>query len=196
MLTKEERNAIAERIGKEFDYTENDEVYEALIGEEIPDNTTWETDCKVVRDRLIELCDTSNMVELPLDKDGEVIRVGDTVYDEAKRKLEVDSIRFYQNYVQVGVIMRGEYNNLTYYTSELTHKSPVTAQELSDYMQAVIDTYSVLIHRPSRTVCLDMVDGSGNGVVSLSDSSIDKLVDSISVRDKPAKTVTVRTRLL
>lgn len=54
----------------------------------------------------------------------------------------------------------------------------------------------VLIHRPSRTVCLDMVDGSGNGVVSLSDSSIDRLVDSISVRDKPAKTVTVRTRLL
>lgn len=54
----------------------------------------------------------------------------------------------------------------------------------------------VLIHRPSRTVCLNMVDGSGNGVVSLSDSSIDKLVDSISVRDKPAKTVTVRTRLL
>lgn len=54
----------------------------------------------------------------------------------------------------------------------------------------------VLIHRPSRTVCLDMVDGSCNGVVSLSEASIDKLVDSITVRDKPAKTVTVRTRLL
>ena len=54
----------------------------------------------------------------------------------------------------------------------------------------------VLIHRPSRTVCLDMVDGSGNGVVSLSEGSIDKLIDSIPVRDKPAKTVTVRTRLL
>lgn len=123
MLTKEERKAIAERIGKEFDYTENDEVYEALIGEEIPDNTTWGTDCKVVRNRLIELCDTSNMVELPLDK-------------------------------------------------------------------------VVLIHRPSRTVCLDMVDGSDNGVVSLSEGSIDKLIDSIPVRDKPAKPVTVRTRLL
>lgn len=35
MLSKEERKAIAERIGKEFDYTENDEVYEALIGEEV-----------------------------------------------------------------------------------------------------------------------------------------------------------------
>lgn len=54
----------------------------------------------------------------------------------------------------------------------------------------------VLIHRPSRTVCLDMVDGSGNGVVSLSEGSIDKLVDSIHVMDKPAKTVTVRTRIL
>lgn len=54
----------------------------------------------------------------------------------------------------------------------------------------------VLIHRPSRTVCLDMVDGSGNGVVSLSEDSIDKLVDNIHVMDKPAKTVPVRTRLL
>lgn len=55
MLSKEERKAIAERMGEEFDYTENDEVYEALIGEEIPDNTTWGTDCKVVRNRLIEV---------------------------------------------------------------------------------------------------------------------------------------------
>lgn len=54
----------------------------------------------------------------------------------------------------------------------------------------------VLIHRPSRTVCLDMVDGSGNGVVSLSKGSIDKLVDSITVSGEPAKTVNVRTRLL
>lgn len=54
----------------------------------------------------------------------------------------------------------------------------------------------VLIHRPSRTVCLDMVDGSGNGVVSLSEASIDKLVDSIYVSGKPAKTVNGRTRLL
>ena len=156
MLSKEERKAIAERIGKEFDYTENGEVYEALIGEEIPDNTTWGTDCKVVRDRLIELCDTSNIVELPLDKDGQVVRVGDTVYDEAKRKLEVDSIRFYQNYVQVVVIMRGEYNNLTFYPSELTHKSPVTAQELSDYMQAVINEYGSDISNTPYVKLLDI----------------------------------------
>lgn len=158
MLSKEERKAIAERMSEEFDYTEDDEVYEALIGEEIPDNTTWATDCKVVRDRLIELCDTSNMVGLPLDKDGEVIRIGDTVYDEGKRKLEVDSIRFYQNYVQVVVIMRGEYNNLTYYPSELTHKSPVTAQELSDYMQAVINEYGSDISNTPYVKLLDIAN--------------------------------------
>lgn len=158
MLTKEERKAIAKRIGKEFDYTENDEVYEALIGEEIPDDTTWRADCKVVHDRLIELCDTSNMVELPLDKDGEIIRIGDTVYDEGKRKLEVDSIRFYQNYVQVVVIMRGESNNLTYYPSELTHKSPATAQELSDYMQAVINEYGSDISDTPYVKLLDIAN--------------------------------------
>lgn len=94
MLTKEERKAIAERISEEFDYTENDEVYEALIGEEITDNTTWETDCNVVRDRLIELCDTSNMVELPTDKDGEVIHIGDTLFDNDGAEITVCSIRF------------------------------------------------------------------------------------------------------
>ena len=154
MLSKEERNAIAERIVKEFDYTENDEVYEALIGEEIPDSTTWGTDCKVVRDRLIELCDTSNMVELPLDKGGEVIHIGDTLFDNDGAKITVYSIRF-----------NGSRNN-------------------------------VVITCEGSDVCLDMVDGSCNGVVSLSEGSIDKLVDSITVRDKPAKTVNVRTRLL
>lgn len=38
----------------------------------------------------------------------------------------------------------------------------------------------VLIHRPSRTVCLDMVDGSGNGVVSLSDEALERLIDNIT----------------
>lgn len=67
--------------------------------------------------------------------------------------------------------------------------------DIGDELYINIDSI-VLIHRPSRTVCLDMVDGSGNGVVSLSEASIDKLVDSIHVSDKPAKTVNVRTRLL
>lgn len=141
MLTKEDREAIAKRIGKEFDFTENDEVYEALIGEEIPDNTTWATDCEVVRDRLIELCDTSTMVELPLDKDGEVIHIGDTVFDDYGSEWVVNGIDFKSNGVLIDVFLDGECTKFLPY--ELTHKQPATIQQLSERMQAVIDAYGL-----------------------------------------------------
>lgn len=141
MLTKEERNAIAERIGKEFDYSENDEVYEALIGEEIPDNTTWETDCEVVRNRLIELCDTSNMVELPLDKDGEVINIGDTLYDDDGAKITVCSIRFNNSENNVVITCEGSDFVCTYSVDNLTRKTPISVQSISERMQGVLEDY-------------------------------------------------------
>lgn len=137
MLTKEERKAIAERIGKEFDYTENDEVYEALIGEETPDNTTWGTDCKVVRNRLIELCDTSNMVELPLDKDGQVIHIGDTVFDDYGSEWVVNGIDFKSNGVLIDVFLDGECAR--FLPSELTHKQPVTIKSLAQHIKHVLE---------------------------------------------------------
>lgn len=144
MLTKEERKAIAERIGKEFDYTENDEVYEALIGEEIPDNTTWGTDCKVVRDRLIELCDTSSMIDLPLDKDGEVIHIGDTVFYTDGNKVVVDSLRYCAEYGCV-VICNDDNSICTYSGNELTHKSPVTAKSLAQRIKYVLENEATSI---------------------------------------------------
>ena len=141
MLSKEERKAIAERMSEEFDYTENDEVYEALIGEEILDNTTLGTDCKVVRNRLIELCDTSNMVELPFDKDGQVIHIGDTVFDDYDSEWRVNGIGFKSNGVLIDVFLDGECTK--FLPSQLTHKQPVTIQKLSERMQAVIDAYGL-----------------------------------------------------
>lgn len=38
------------------------------------------------------------------------------------------------------------------------------------------------IHIPSRTVCLDCVDEKGDGLVSLSEKSLEKLLNSISAR--------------
>lgn len=137
MLSKEERAAIAERIGKEFDYSENDEVYEALIGEEIPDNTTWGTDCKVVRDRLIELCDTSNMVELPLGKDGQVIRVGGTVFNTDGEKLSVTSIRFSAGLGRI-VICENDGSISTYAGKELTHNSPITTVYFAEKIREIL----------------------------------------------------------
>lgn len=141
MLTKEERKAIAERMSEEFDYTENDEFYEALMGEEIPDNTTWETDCKVVRDRLIELCDTSNMVELPLDKDGEVTHIGDTLFDNDGTKITVFSIRFNGSKNNVVITCEGSDFVCTYSADNLTRKNPVSVQSISKRMQGVLENY-------------------------------------------------------
>lgn len=142
MLTKEERKAIAERIGEEFDYTENDEVYEALIGEEIPDNTTCETDCKVVRDRLIELCDTSSMIELPLGKDGQVIHIGDTVFDDYGSKWVVNGIKFNSNCVLIDTYFDGNCNKLLPY--ELTHKQPATIESLAERVRDVLENTDVV----------------------------------------------------
>ena len=156
MLTKEERKAIAERIGKEFDYTENDEVYEALIGEEIPDNTTWVTDCKVVRKRLSELCDTSNMIELPLDKDGEVIHIGDTVFDDYGSEWVVNGIGFKSNGVLIDVYLDGECTK--FLPHELTHKQPVTIQDLSERMQGVLKDYLFSVDSNLHTELVSIAD--------------------------------------
>lgn len=158
MLTKEERKAIAERIGKEFDYTENDEVYEALIGEEISNNTTWETDCKVVRNRLIELCDTSNMIELPLDKDGEVIHIGDTLYDDDGAEITVYSIRFNGSRDNVVITCEGNDFVCTYSADNLTHKNPVSVQSISKRMQGVLEDYLFSVDSNLHTELVSIAD--------------------------------------
>lgn len=156
MLSKEERKAIAERMGKKFDYTENDEVYEALIGEEIPGNTTWETDCKVVRDRLIELCDASNMIELPVDKDGEVIHIGDTVFDDYCSEWVVNGIDFKSNGVLIDVFLDGECTK--FLPHELTHKQPATIQDLSKRMQGVLEDYLFSVDSDLHTELVSIAD--------------------------------------
>lgn len=69
--------------------------------------------------------------------------------------------------------------------------------EDSAYNDIILNMDNIaFIHPATRTAGLNCVHFDGNGVVELSEGSIDKLIDSIPVRDKPAKTVTVRTRLL
>ena len=158
MLTKEERKAIAERIGKTFDFTEDDDVYEVLIGEEMPENTSWETDCKVVRDRLIELCDTSSMIELPLDKDGEVIHIGDTLFDNDGAKVTVCSIRFNNSKNNVVITCEGSDFVCTYSADNLTRKNPVSVQSISKRMQEVIDDYGLSVNDDLSTRLIDIAN--------------------------------------
>ena len=90
MLTKEERAGIVERV-KRYD-GESDSFYYVLFGYSSACDMTYEEYNEEVLTRILNLCDTSNMVELPVDKDGEVIRVGDTVYVDDDVKYEVAGV--------------------------------------------------------------------------------------------------------
>lgn len=142
MLTKEERKAIAERL----DRCEGlDELYYAVIGEELPATTSYEQGIDALFTRLSELCDTSNMVELPIDKNGEVIRVDDNVYNIDGTELAVESLRYCTEYGVV-VICRPSNDTLcTYSGNELTHKSPVTTKLLAQRIKHVLENEATSI---------------------------------------------------
>lgn len=138
MLTKEERTAIAERLRK-CDYTKIWNLYKAVTGEEEPDTTTYDDDVETICRKIIDLCDTSNMVELPLDRDGEVIKVGDTVYDKDGEKGKVGGY-YYNNGTCKIIIPYGQngcYINV--HPNEITHKKPVTIASINEQLRHVLD---------------------------------------------------------
>ena len=138
MLTKQERAEIAERLKNTY-YIINSTLFKALTGEEeLIENDQVKELCVIAR-VILDLCDTSNMVELPIDKDGEVIKVGDTVYVDDDVKYKV-----------VGYMMRGNGTEVILaagaepvYTKEpandITHKKPVTIASLVERMRDVLD---------------------------------------------------------
>lgn len=138
MLSKEERKAIAERLNK---CEGLGDLYYAVIGEELPTVTSYEQDIDAIFTRLSELCDTPNMVELPLDKDGEVIHIGDTLFDNDGAKVTVCSIRFNNSKNNVVITCEGSDFVCTYSADNLTRKNPVSVQSISKRMQGVLEDY-------------------------------------------------------
>lgn len=142
MLTKEERAAIAKRLRK-CDYTKIWNLYKAVTGEEEPDTTTYDDDVETICRKIIDLCDTSNMVELPLDRDGEVIRSGDTVYDINNIKCEVIGYMLDIN----KVILRIDGRNVEILSSAefLTHKKHITTKSLAQRIKDVLENEATSI---------------------------------------------------
>lgn len=93
MLTKQERAEIAERL-KDCPEADYYDFYEAVTGEETTIDTFLDEDADKIADIILDLCDTSNMIELPLDKDGKVINIGDKVRDVFGRHLVVTSMEY------------------------------------------------------------------------------------------------------
>lgn len=153
MLTKEERKAIAERLKSTY-YITNSTLFKALTGEEeLIENDQVRELCVIAR-VIFDLCDTSNMIELPLDKDGEVIQVGDTVYICDGIKYEVAGYMMRGNGTEVILAAGAE----PVYTKEpannITHKKPVTiaslVKELTDIVAADYDTPMVVKRKLSN----------------------------------------------
>ena len=143
MLTKQEREATIERIKS---YGDSDlPFYKLLFGSRAPYAMQYTEYLKALKDRVIDLCDTSNMIELPLDKDGEVIRAGDTVYDKDGDVAEVGGY-YYNNGTCKIIIPYGQngcYINVL--PNELTHKKPVTIKSLAQRIKHVLENEATSI---------------------------------------------------
>lgn len=148
MLTKQEREEIAERF-RNYDKAEYvtlySGMYDGLLGEHVPKETTVKKDRMELASRILELCDTSNMLELPVDKDGEVIHIGDTVYDDDNLEYKVKGYLTRRNNIEIIL----DAIKLTAYTTvlaeDLTHKKPVTIASINEQLRHVLadDDYDI-----------------------------------------------------
>lgn len=141
MLTKQEREEIAERANECVAVCGS--LYEVLLGHRLACNTTYEEAMKKLLARIVDLCDTSNMIELPLDKDGEVIRIGDTVYDDDNLKYEV--VGYMSTDQNIILKVDGKTTNILAYAETLTHKQPVTVKTLVERIKNVMNDDSTTV---------------------------------------------------
>ena len=156
MLTKEERAAIAERANR-AKYN-MDSIFEILHGYSSPEYMSLKDDFIAMVTRVLDLCDTSNMVELPLDKDGEVIHIGDTLFDNDGAKITVCSIRFNESRNNVVITCEGSDFVCTYSADSLTRKNPVSVQSISKRMQGVLEDYLFSVDSNLHTELVSISD--------------------------------------
>lgn len=141
MLTKQEHAEIAERI-ENTSVFDSRELYRVVTGVTIPGDLITLGDIHDIARIILDLCDTSNMIELPLDKDGEVIRVGDVVYDEFNDKAVVKSIKYARD-ENVRVFALNSLTDLvvTYSPNCLTHRYISKAEQLAESITSAIEVF-------------------------------------------------------
>lgn len=164
MLTKEERSAIAERI-KSVGYVDEKTFYESIVGKCVPSTTSYTEDLKTIFRVVLDLCDTSNMIGLPLDKDGIPFKRGDTVYESDGTEHIVDGYAFSRaNAKIVSVVDLINNTRILFEADEITHKKPVTiaslAKELADIVASDYGTPMVVKHKISEIA--DQLEKLGN----------------------------------
>lgn len=162
MLTKEERSAIAERL-KSTEYITSSTLFKALTGEEKLSETSHVKSLCIICSVILGLCDTSNMIELPLDKDGEVIQVGDTVYIGDGIKYEVAGYMMRGNGTEVILAAGAEPVYTKEPANDITHKKPETIAPLVSKIRNLLTTEDISDELSDKIWKLtDLVEMSGD----------------------------------
>ena len=132
MLTRQDRHEIAERAKscKKEEELNWDQFSYVLLGIQ-----SWRNDNELL-DRIISLCDTSNMIELSLDKNGEVIRIHDVVYDNTGMEWEVREFRF--PFDGACIYARTDDDYSTFRPDELAHKKQATIKSLVEELRSTL----------------------------------------------------------
>ena len=95
--------------------------------------------------RIVDLCDTSNMLELPVDKDGIPFKRGDTVYESDGTEHIVDGYAFSRaNAKIVSVVDLINNTRILFEADELTHKKPVTIASLVGEIRRTLSQNSIM----------------------------------------------------
>lgn len=138
MLTKEERSEIAERVRK-VSVTDRYGVYRAVTGKSILDCSPAPATLHDMSRVILDLCDTSNMIELPLDKDGEVIHIGDMVDNVTEGKIyRVRGYEFRPD--SCSVLLASDRSHIWTYSrpNALAHKKPITIASLAEHLRNIL----------------------------------------------------------
>lgn len=144
MLTKKERKEIAERLSSVTKLGDR-AFYEAITGEQRPDTTSYEEDLKTMFNVVINLCDTSNMIELPVDKDGIPFKKGDTVYESDGTEHKVDGYTFTRCDTKILSVVDPINNAYVVLNSEeLTHKKTVTIASLVGEIRRTLSQNAIM----------------------------------------------------
>lgn len=144
MLTKKERKEIAERLSSVTKLGDR-AFYEAITGEQRPDTTSYEEDLKAMFNVVINLCDTSNMIELPVDKDGIPFKKGDTVYESDGTEHKVDGYTFTRCDTKILSVVDPINNAYVVLNSEeLTHKKTVTIASLVGEIRRTLSQNAIM----------------------------------------------------
>ena len=114
------------------------DIYTAITGEKVPVRTTRDEDFTAISNVILNLCDTSNMIELPVDKDGEVTHIGDIVYDENNKRYEVQQLTLDGNKWFVLAFSGGSCGDGYSFPVKFTHKKPATVASLARQIKDVV----------------------------------------------------------